>query len=507
MIIELRERENDLIKEIDNVNLSTQKLIAQYNSLNSVYSSFEQKDIQISSNIHAIKIQTENIKSNNNHVQSKIPKDLNFPIPKENIKYENELKDRRKRREKALELINEMHNEGIKQIELIEKNSKEEESNLMQKIQHLSQKKIETKELIGNVEHEFDDVRKKLEDEIQDFRSKSFSPDQEKVMFLRNELEILNAQIDSTEKEINDKRNKLNEMSLIQEKLKKFLDDKNNLFQKEISSRTPVLDNQNAKISKLKGLIQKKQQINKDLENEMQSIEPKFKKVDYLQVYKKQKFEMDDKFSQLHKEEAKKKEEIDKKLLNINDHIKSLQAICDDHQHSLDLLNESKRKLLEQTEKINKKDNKLVQLIKQANCELNGLKEMLKADDLSTKNIKILPVHVKSYIKLPDSTLNIEQAIKNQHKNLVDKIKMMNIELSNLDQKEQKIKKYMGKLQQENNSLKKLLAPYPKIRRFYKKYLIPKNTQQNSSQLMIKTQQATISVPNLTLECQKINIH
>ena len=127
---------------------------------------------------------------------------------------------------------------------------------------------------------------------------------------------------------------------------------------------------------------------------------------------------------------------------------------------------------------------------------------MIKADELSSKDAKIVPVHVKTYLKLPESALNIEQAVRNNHKILINKITSIKQEHEQLSKKEQNIKNSIAKLQQENSYLKKLLTPYAKIRRFYKKYLTPKNT----NQISIQTQQATISVPRLTLECQKINI-
>ena len=180
-IIELQKMECELTKEFNNVNSSIQKLNNQFNSLNSAYSESEQKEIQISSNIHAIKLQIENIKSNSDQTKRKIPQKFDIPTPKENEKLEKELKIRKEKREKALNLINEMHNEGIKQIELVEKKSNEEKSSFIQKMQYLSQQKIKIKENIRNVEQEFDDVKIKLETEIQDFRQKSFSPDQEKI--------------------------------------------------------------------------------------------------------------------------------------------------------------------------------------------------------------------------------------------------------------------------------------------------------------------------------------
>lgn len=475
--------------------------------MNSIYSESERKDIQISSNIHAIKLQIENIKSSCDQIKRKTPTEFKFVIPKENEKLEKELKVRREKREKTLNLINEMHNEGIKQIELIEKQTNEEKDSMIQKIQYLSHKKIENKENIKNVEQEFDDVKKKLEDEIKDFRIKSFSPDQEKIIYLRNELEILNNQIESQEKEVFEKRNKLDEMTKISSKLKSFLDDKNNIFKNDISKTQPILDKQNNKIKKLRKLIQELQIKNDKLANNIQNMSQKLTNVDYLQIYKKEKNDLDDKYSQLQNIEIKKQRDIEKKLNILNEQIKSLQAMCDDHQHSFNIFNQSKKELYEKTEKMNKKNIKLTQLIKQANTELNGLKTMLKADELSTNDAKIVPVHVKTYIKLPESSLNVEQSIKNNHKILIDKISSMKLEYNQLSQKELKIKHFIEKLKQENACLKKILAPYPKIRRFFKKYLLPKNSNQNSSKIEIQTQQATISVPKLTLECKRIDIH
>lgn len=504
-IVELQKQEYELTKELNEINLSAQKLNSQFISLNSVYSESEKKEIQVSSNIHAIKLQIEKVKLNSDQLKRKTQTRVEIPKPIENENLEKELKNRREKKEKALNLINEMHSEGIKQIELIEKNSNDENNNLMQKIQYLSEKEIEYKENIRNVEQEFNDIKIKLEAEIQDFRKKSFSPDQEKILFLKNELEMISNQVESLEKETNEKRNKLDEMTTISTKLKTFLDEKNNMFQKEISNNVPIIDKQKEKIKKLNNLIQNKQRKNDKLASEIKDTQSESRKVDYLQLYKKEKIDLDEKYSQLHNVERKKQDEITKKLDKMNEQIELLKSICDDHQHSLNMLDKSKEKLNEEKEKMNKKNVKLVQLIKQANCELNGLKEMLKADELSTNDTKVLPVHVKTYIKLPESALNIEQAIKTNHKTLIDKINSIKLEYNQLVQKEVKVKNSIEKLKQENSNLKKMLTPYSKIRRFYKKYLIPKNSK--SGQISIQTQQATISAPKLTLECQRIDIH
>ncbi|OHT07216.1 hypothetical protein TRFO_01378 [Tritrichomonas foetus] len=503
-------QEAEIYEELTKISRSTQDLVAQINShiLNE-----DHKDIQIESKVHSIKLQANDFIAQTNKLKKLMAKNNEVLKPKEVCKLEDDYSNVLKKRQTTLELITEMHDEGVHQIDSVEKKYSFEKENKVAKFHELTEEKVNLLDMIKKVKDEFNALLVHLENETKDYQKASFTPDQEVRIGLKTELEILNEKIDSLEKDQKEKEKKLNEIESMSIKMRKYLQNQQTTSKTEITNVSNLIQKYQKKKQSLLDLFKNQIKINNELEKELSNHSNEYQNVDYVALFKTEKAKLNQEFEKGIRLSGKKNIKADKKLQKLNDAIDYKKNICADYERSLETIKSAEMKLNLHIDKLNQKDTKLTQAITIARKELDQLKLTEEADKLNDKKsaIKVLPIHVQTYTHLPPSSLAMEHAIRNKYKELFTQVTNVKHEYNQICEKEENIKKNMKNLKHENECLKKYLAPYPKIKSFFKKYnaKIRKNINNpykaNSHQQPFQPSHPT-TMPKLTLECNTLAI-
>ena len=517
-INELKKKESELNNELKSIENETNNNLVLIKTQQASLLKYENQDIHLDSNIQSLKLQVHDLNARIDAIKRKIKQNSEINKPIEVKKLEIQYEELAQNSKTIMDLINEIHQEGVQQITEIQEKFCDEKDLLTKKYECYIQEKNKMQNHIQNIEIELNQIIQKLNDETKCFIRNSLPPQHEKIFLLKNESENLDNLLLSMNNQIKTIQNKVNENESFAQKIEKYISSKKieiNTLKDKVSQC--LIKNQR-KIQNLQNILdeQKKkneifiQNSHENLKNSINGIS-KYEKVDYISLFRTKRHELDIKYQELMQKEKQQLSKSQKMADKSEESIKFMEYSCSNLENSILEINSTIQKLKTKGDKIKTKCLKYDAMIKQARSALD---ELNKLDDASNNEcINARTVHVQTFTPLIVKKLNNNIENINKGRELIKKLHNHKEEYKKLCLQEKQLLKQKDILQHENESLKSFLQSYPKIKNFFKKYCsnsFAKSISMPNKKVEILSKSKidpSTSPHKFLIECNHININ
>jgi chromosome segregation ATPase len=239
----------------------------EFEKRNARLTSLEEREVQICSRVHDLRNQINYYTAVFKKLEKSRLSECPLAIEQNVAKLKEQLESRRKNLEETQFIVNQIHQEGVVEIEKTEREIENSKSEFLTKLEALKTKQTSLRTSVQNVEKEFDDCMKRLNLECQHIETEAHSSNSIPLISkLQSEIEQLDEEIEHLANEIkNEHKNDIEKREII-EKVNRILGDRLESSESDIIEVKRLLDADELKISNTRSRLDDKLSQNAYLE-------------------------------------------------------------------------------------------------------------------------------------------------------------------------------------------------------------------------------------------------